>query len=91
MPLTQAKNVRGSLTFVFSIRIITVLAAGDTTQALQYFNAQAQAKYGPVLTALATSLPQIAASFSAPQLMSASGEVGEYVVSRTIDGVNQSF
>jgi len=69
----------------------TTLAAQDTTQALLHFNAQAQTKYGPVLSALLPSLPQIVASFSAPQLMSVSGQVGEYVVSRTINGVNQNF
>ena len=69
----------------------TVLAAQDTTQALQYFNAQAQATYGPVISALLPNLPQIVASFSTPQLVSVSGDVGEYAVSRTINGVDQLF
>jgi fibronectin type 3 domain-containing protein len=69
----------------------TTLAAQDTAQALQYFDLEAQEKYGPVFSALLPSLPQIVASFSAPQLMSVSGEVGEYVVSRNINGVSQNF
>ena len=67
------------------------LGAQSTTLALQYFNTAAQDKYRPVFSALQPNLPQIVASFSAPQPMSVSGEVGEYVVSRTINGVNQNF
>jgi hypothetical protein len=69
----------------------TVLSAQDTNQALQYFNAQAQQTYGPVISALQPNLPQIVASFSAPQLVSISGDVGEYALSRTINGVDQVF
>jgi len=53
----------------------TVLAAQDTTQALQYFNAQAQQKYQSVLQALASDLPQIVGSFSPPQLVSVTNEI----------------
>src|SRR6266571_851632 len=67
------------------------LTSRDTAQALQYFNAQAQAKYGPVLSALQPSLPQTVASFTAPQLANVSNELGEYVIGRTINGVKQIF
>jgi len=69
----------------------TALAAGDTVQALQYFNNQAQQKYQPVFQALASSLPQIVGSFSQPQLMNITNEIGEYAINRTIDGVNRLF
>ena len=69
----------------------TVLAARDTTQALQHFNAQGRAKYGPVFSALLPDLSQIVASFSAPELLSITGEVGEYAVTRMIGGVAQIF
>ncbi len=70
---------------------ILALARRDTVQALQYFNTQAQAKYGPVFNALLPNLPQIVASFSAPQLVSSSENIGEYVVGRKINGTNQIF
>lgn len=67
------------------------LAARDTAQALQYFNAQGQTKYRPVLEALSLQMPSIVASFSVPQTVSLTGGVGEYGINRTIDGVNQLF
>ena len=67
------------------------LAAQNTAAALQSFNTQAQAKYGPVIGALLPDLPQIVASFSTPQMVSVSGEVVEYAINRTINGVNQVF
>ena len=69
----------------------TALAAQDTTQALQYFNAQAQQKFQSVFQTLATDLPQIVGSFSAPQLVSVTDEIGEYAINRTIDGVDRIF
>jgi len=67
------------------------LASRDMAQALQYFNLQAQAKYAPVLDALRPNLPQIVASYGAPQLSTISDGLGEYVLGRKINGVNQIF
>ena len=69
----------------------TSLATRDTAQALQYFNAQAQQKFQSVFQTLATDLPQIVSSFSAPQLVSVTSDVGEYAINRTIDGVDRIF
>jgi chitodextrinase len=69
----------------------TALAAGDTTQALQYFNTQAQQKFQSVFQTLATDLPQIVGSFSPPQLVSVTDQMGEYAINRTINGVEQIF
>jgi len=69
----------------------TALAAQDRTQALQYFNEQAQQKFQPVFQTLATDLPQIVASFSSPQLVSVTNEIGEYAINRTIGGVDRIF
>ena len=69
----------------------TALASRDTTQALQYFNNQAQEKYQPVLQTLAASLPQIAGSFSQPRSVSITDGIGEYAINRTIDGINRIF
>ena len=61
----------------------TALASRDTAQALQYFNARAQVKYGPVLNALQPFLPQIVANFAPIQLSTLEGGIGEYAVKRT--------
>jgi hypothetical protein len=67
------------------------LASGNAANATQYFNAQAQTKYGPVLSAIQPKLPQIAASFTAPQMSTLSNDIGEYVVGRNVNGINQVF
>jgi hypothetical protein len=69
----------------------SALASQDTAQALQYFNAQGQVKYGPAVTTLLPQMPQIVGTFSQPQLLSVTGGVGEYAVNRIIDGVNRLF
>lgn len=69
----------------------SALASRDTAQALQYFNAQARAKYGPLISALQPYLPQIVANFAPLQLSSLEGGIGEYAVNRVIDGVNRIF
>lgn len=67
------------------------LASRNTAQVQQYLNSQAQAKYGPIFSALQPNLPQIVSSFTTPQLTNISNTLGEYVVGRTIDGVNHIF
>jgi hypothetical protein len=50
-----------------------------------------QAKYGPVFEALLPNMPDIVASYSPLQRVSLAPEIGEYAVSRTIDGRNRIF
>ncbi len=67
------------------------LKAKDIAKALKYLNAQAQAKYGPVFTALLPHMPEIIASYSPPQRVSITSDIGEYAVNRTINGENKIF
>lgn len=67
------------------------LKAKDTAKALKYLNAQAQAKYGPVFTALLPHMPEIIASYSPPQRVEISSDIGEYAINRTVNGQNQIF
>jgi hypothetical protein len=67
------------------------LIAGDKATALNYLSPPARVKYGPVFDTLAPDLPQIFASCSTPQSAGISPEMSEYVINRTIDGVNQVF
>jgi PKD repeat protein len=69
----------------------SALAARDTTQALQFFNAAAKTKYAPALNALSAQLPQIVGSFSSIKTVSLGSTVGEYALNRTIDGINRLF
>lgn len=62
---------------------MAALAAMDIANAVQYFNAPAKKKYGPVLSALQPHLPQIVTNFAPIQLSSLGGGVGEYAVKRT--------
>jgi len=69
----------------------SALIAGDKMTALNYLSPPTRAKYGPVFDTLAPDLPQIFASCSIPRSAVISPEMGEYVINRTIDGVNQVF
>ena len=67
------------------------LATRDKTQAQQYLNTQAQGRYGPVFDALLPQMPQIVASYSAPQTGLISDALGEYAINRMVSGVNRIF
>lgn len=67
------------------------LKAKDAAKALKYLNAQAQAKYGPVFTALLPHMPEIIASYSPPQRVSITSDIGEYAINRTVNGENRVF
>jgi len=67
------------------------LASRDKTQVLQYLNTQAQGRYGPVFDALLPQMPQIVASYSAPQTGLISDALGEYAINRMVSGVNRIF
>jgi len=69
----------------------TALTAGDKTRAMQYLDASAQRRYGPVFDILLPSMSQIAASFSDLQSVAFSGGIGEYAINRTINGENRVF
>lgn len=67
------------------------LVARDKAKAMQFLNKQAQEKYGTVFDTLISDIPQILGSFSNLQTVTVSGEIGEYAINRTIDGVNRIF
>jgi hypothetical protein len=69
----------------------TALTAGDKTRAMQYLDASAQQRYGPVFDLLLPSMPQIAATFSDLQSVAMSGGIGEYAINRTINGENRIY
>jgi hypothetical protein len=69
----------------------TALTAGDKTRAMQYLDASAQQRYGPVFDLLLPSMPQIAATFSDLQSVALSGGIGEYAINRTINGENRIY
>ena len=69
----------------------TALTASDKARAMQYLDASAQQRYGPVFDVLLPSMPQIAATFSDPQSVSLSDGIGEYAINRTINGENRIF
>lgn len=67
------------------------LATGDKARALAYFNTQAKEAYGPIFDDLQPIMPQVAASFSALQTVTLDGEVAEYAINRTINGIDRIF
>lgn len=69
----------------------TSLAAGDKTTALNRLSSEAQAKYGPVFDALQADLPTIVAAFSPPELVSLTGGIGEYAVTRSDNGITRLY
>jgi hypothetical protein len=69
----------------------SALVAGDKEMALGYLTPSAQEKYGPVFEVLLPYMPEIVASYSSLQRVSLSSSVGEYAITRTIDGRNRVF
>jgi hypothetical protein len=69
----------------------TALTSGDKARAMQYLDAAAQQRYGPVFDILLPNMPQIAATFSDIQSVALSGGIGEYAINRTINGENRIF
>jgi glucodextranase-like protein len=63
----------------------------NVSGALSCLNGAAQQRYAPVFNELLPFMPAIVASYSAPQPVSATGEMLEYAVNRTIDGVDSIF
>lgn len=67
------------------------LIAGDKAAAMVYLSAPAQEKYGPVFDVLMPEYAAIVASFSPMYRGVLSGDMGEYVIKRNIDGVSEVF
>ena len=67
------------------------LIAGNKVKAMSFLSLGAQLKYGPVFDKLLPSMPTIIASYSPLQRVSISGDIGEYAINRTINGVNRIF
>jgi len=67
------------------------LLAGDKTQALTFLTPGAQEKYGPVFDVLLSYMAEIIASYSPLRQVSLSASIGEYAITRIIDGQNQLF
>ncbi len=84
----SAPNSLTSLSFKLNNVQVLALAdfAGGKTLVDRTVTAQTNNSYS-----LQVAGKTIVASFSAPQLVSGSGDIGEYVVGRTIGGVNQIF
>lgn len=71
--------------------LVSALVRGDKSGAMQYLNVKAKAQYEPVFDALLPNMPQIFGGFSSLQSVAIREEIGEYAVSRVIDGVNRIF
>ena len=69
----------------------SMLAAGNRYDALKAMPLAAQLRYRDVFDTLAPFLPQIVANWSAPKTGRLSESIGEYTISRTIDGVKRLF
>ena len=69
----------------------TALVQQNVSGALSCLNVPAQQRYAPVFTGLLPFMPAIVASYSAPQRVSVTGDMLEYAVNRTIDGVDSIF
>jgi hypothetical protein len=69
----------------------TALAQQNVSGALSCLNVAAQQRYAPVFTELLPYMPTIIASYSVPQRVSATRDMLEYAVNRTIDGVDSIF
>jgi hypothetical protein len=67
------------------------LLTGDTAQALSFLTIAAQQKYASVFTVLLPHMPEIIASYSPLRRVSVSPDIGEYALSRVIDGQNRLF
>ena len=67
------------------------LAAGDKAAAMQYMDASLQQRYGPAIDLLLPSMAAIVGSFSDPHTMTLTNELGEYAVTRMIDGEQRVF
>jgi Bacterial Ig domain/Glucodextranase, domain B len=69
----------------------SALVAGDLDRAMTFLTPGAQARFGPVFERLRSAFPSIVASYSQPQKLDLSPELGEYAINRTLDGVNRVF
>jgi hypothetical protein len=67
------------------------LLAGDEAGALTFLTPGAQEKYRPVFDVLLPDMPQIIASYSPLRQVSVSSAIGEYAITRVIEGKNQLF
>ena len=69
----------------------TALAGGDKAGALRYMDASLQQRYAPAIDVLLPSMATIVGSFSDPHTMTLTNELGEYAVTRLIDGEQRVF
>jgi hypothetical protein len=67
------------------------LINGDKPTAMNYLSPGAQSTYGPVFDALMPDMASIVASFSTRRLGTLSSELGEYAITRNLDGVTNVF
>ena len=67
------------------------LLARDKAQALTFLTVGAQEKYGPVFDVLLPHMPEIIASYSPLQRISISSDIGEYAITRLLEGKNRLF
>ena len=69
----------------------TALVSGNHDQALLHLNASAKAKYGPVFTALRPHFAEIVASYSPLRQVEFSSDIGEYAVTRMVEGQKRLY
>ncbi len=69
----------------------TALVGGNHDQALLHLNATAKAKYGPVFTALRPHFAEIVASYSPLRQVEFSSDIGEYAVTRMVEGQKRLY
>jgi hypothetical protein len=67
------------------------LLSGDKATALQFLNAGAQRKYGPVFDVLMPHFGEIVASYSALARSSVAEEIAEYAIARPFEGKKRLF
>lgn len=72
-------------------RFSSALADGDKAQALQLMTEPARIKYEPVFDALLPNLATVMPSFSPIEKVALFAQLGEYAVSRTLDGTDRLF
>jgi hypothetical protein len=67
------------------------LVAGNQTGALSYLDIPAQAIYGPVFSALSTTLPKLIPTYSDLTTIQLADSTGEYLINLNVKGKQNSF
>lgn len=71
--------------------LLSALAARDTSRASTYVHSSSFERYAEVFDALRDNLPDVLGGFSEPVPVQLAGDLAEYAVTRTIEGVEHAF